>query len=132
VIAHGSQRLTLDLDIVANPTAANGRRLIAALVDLEARYRLSSGRWVKLSTKADPKWMARDNRLFETRVGGIDVFYKLDGAPTWKEARSRAMEVDAFGLRGLLILDKDTLIKSKLAAGRDKDLADVAELNQPE
>jgi hypothetical protein len=132
VIAHGSQRLTRDLDIVANPAVANGRRLIAALVDLEAEYRLSSGRWVKLSTRSDPKWMARDNRLFETRVGGIDVFYRLDGVPTWKQARSRAMEVDAFGLRGLLILDKDLLVKAKLAAGREQDLADVAELNQAE
>jgi hypothetical protein len=131
VIAHGSQRLTRDLDIVASPSAANGRRLIAALVDLKAEYRLSSGRWAKLSTRADPKWIARDNRLFETRAGGVDVFYKLDGVPSWKEARSRAMEVDAFGHR-LLVLDKDTLIRSKLAAGREQDLADVAELNQAE
>jgi hypothetical protein len=41
------------------------------------------------------------------------------------------VEVDAFGHR-LLVLDKDTLIRSKLAAGRDQDLADVAELNLAE
>jgi hypothetical protein len=129
VIAHGSQRLTFDLDVIANPSIANGRRLIAALVDLEAEYRLSSRRWTKLSTKADPAWIARDNRLFDTRAGGVDVFYKLDGVPGWKEARSRALEVDAFG-HSLLVLDKDTLIRSKLAAGREQDLADVTELNQ--
>jgi uncharacterized nucleotidyltransferase DUF6036 len=129
VIAHGSQRLTRDLDIVANPSVANSRRLIAALVDLDGRYRLSSGRWVKVSKRADPKWIVRENRLFNTRAGGVDVFYKLDGVPTWKEARPRAMEVDAFG-RSFLVLDKDLLIRSKLKAGRDQDLADVAELNQ--
>jgi aminoglycoside-2''-adenylyltransferase len=131
VIAHGSQRLTRDLDIVVNPSAANCRRLTAALVELEAEHRLSSGRWVKLSPKADPKWLARDNHLFETREGGIDVFNKLDGVPTWKQARPRAIEVEAFG-HLILVLDKDSLIRSKLAAGRQQDLADVAELTQGE
>lgn len=131
VIAHGSQRLTQDLDIVIDPRLANCRRLIAAFVELEAEYRPSSGRWVKLSSKADPKWLASDNHLFETRAGGIDVFNKLAGVPRWKEARPRAIEVDAFGHK-LLVLDKDTLIRSKLAAGREQDLADVAELNLAE
>jgi hypothetical protein len=131
VIGHGSQRITRDLDIVANPTIANGRRLIAALVELEAEYRLSSGRWAKLSPKADPKWIAADNHLFNTNAGGIDVFNKLVGVPTWKEARPRAITTEAFG-HEVLILDKDLLIRSKLAAGRDQDLADVAELTQPE
>jgi hypothetical protein len=130
-IAHGSRRLTDDLDIIVNPRVANGRRLIAALVDLEARYRLTSGRWAKLSPKADPKWIARENHLLETRAGGIDVMNRLEGVPTWKEARPRAVETEAFGLT-FLVLDKDSLIRSKLVAGRDRDLSDVAELNQAE
>jgi hypothetical protein len=128
-IAHGSQRLTQDLDLVIDRRVANCRRLIRALGELEAEYRSSSGRWVKVSPKADPKWVAKENRLFDTRAGGIDVFNKLDGVPAWKEARPRAVEVDAFGHR-FPVLDKDTLIRSKLAAGREKDLADVADLNQ--
>jgi hypothetical protein len=131
VIAHGSQRLTRDLDIVIDTRVANCRRLLAALVELEAMHRLSSGRWTKLSPRADPKWLAKENHLFETRAGGIDVMNRLDGVPTWKEARPRALEAEAFG-QTVLILDKDTLIKSKLAAGREQDLADVAELNQAE
>jgi hypothetical protein len=131
VIAHGSQRLTQDLDIVIDTRIANCRRLLAALVELEAKYRLSSGRWTKLSPKADPKWLAKENRLFETRAGGIDVMNRLEGVPTWKEARPRALEAHAFG-QTVLVLDKDTLIRSKLAAGREQDLADVADLNQAE
>jgi hypothetical protein len=117
------------LDIVIDTRVANCRRLLAALVELEAKYRLSSGRWTKLSPRADPKWLAKENRLFETRAGGIDVMNRLDGVPTWKEARPRALEAEAFG-QTVLVLDKDTLIRSKLAAGRQQDLADVAELNQ--
>ena len=129
VISHGSQRLTRDLDIVINRSAANCRRLIAALVELGAEYQLSSGRWAKLSPKADPKWIAKETHLFDTRAGGIDVMSRLEGVPSWKEARPRALEVDAFGIT-FLVLDKDTLIRSKLAAGREQDLADVAELGQ--
>ena len=131
VIAHGSQRLTRDLDIVIDTRVANCRRLITALVELGAEYRLTSGRWSKISPKADPKWIAADNRLFDTRAGGIDVMNQLEGVPSWKEARPRAAEIEAFG-HDLLILDKDTLIRSKLAAGREQDLADVAELAESE
>jgi hypothetical protein len=131
VIAHGSQRLTSDLDIVIDSRVANCRRLIGALVELEAEYRLSSGRWTKVAENADPKWLAKENHLFDTRAGALDVFNRLEGVPSWTEARSRAVEVEAFGHR-FLVLDKDTLIRSKLAAGREQDLADVAELNQAE
>ena len=48
-----------------------------------------------------------------------------------EQARPRALEAEAFG-QTVLVLDKDTLIRSKLAAGREQDLADVAELNQAE
>jgi hypothetical protein len=131
VIGHGSQRVTRDLDIVPNPSIPNARRLIAALVELKAEYRLSSGRWVRLKSNADPKWLRGANHLFDSRAGGIDLFYKLEGVPTWKEARPRALEVEAFG-HTILVLDKDLLIRSKLAAGRDQDLSDVAELTQSE
>jgi hypothetical protein len=130
-IAHGSRRMTEDLDIIIDRRVANCRRLIAALVELEAKYRPSSGRWTKLSPKADPKWLAKENLLFETRAGGIDVMNRLDGLPTWKEARPRALGAEAFG-HTVLIVDKDRLIRSKLVAGRDKDLSDVAELTESE
>jgi hypothetical protein len=130
-IAHGSRRMTEDLDIVIDQRVANCRRLIAALVELEAKYRLSSGRWTKVSPQVDPKWLAKENHLFETRAGGIDVMNRLDGVPSWKEARPRALEAEAFG-HTVFLLDKDTLIRSKLVAGRDKDLSDVAELTESE
>lgn len=131
VISHGSQRLTRDLDIVIDRRVANCRRLIAALVELGAEYRLSSGRWAKVSPSSDPKWIAKENHLFDTRAGGIDVMNRPKGVPSWREARPRAIEVEAFG-HSFLVVDKDTLIRSKLAAGREQDLADVAELGQPD
>lgn len=131
VIAHGSTRITRDLDLIVDRRVANCRRLIAALVDLDAEHRLRSGRWVKLSPRADPKWIASENRFFDSRAGGIDIWNKMDGIPSWKEARPRAIETDAFG-HVVPVLDKDLLIRSKLVADREKDRADVAELTEPD
>jgi hypothetical protein len=126
-IVHGARRLTQDLDLIVDRRASNCRRLIAALVSLEAEHRLRSGRWTKLSAKADPRWIAAENRFFDTAAGGVDVWNRMQGVPSWKQARPRAVEAEAFG-HLVPVLDKDSLIASKLAAGRDKDLADVADL----
>lgn len=129
-IAHGSQRLTRDFDIVIDRRRENCRRLILALVSLEAEIcPPGSKRRTKLSPKADPAWMGAGNRFFDTAAGGIDVWNRAKGLPAWEEARRTAVEVEAFGHK-LLVLDKDLLIRSKLAASRDKDLADVAELGE--
>lgn len=126
-IVHGARRLTQDLDLIVDRRAPNCRRLIAALLSLRAEHRLSSGRWTRLEGNADPKWIAADNRFFDTAAGGVDVWNRADGVPSWRDARPRAVEAQAFG-HLVPVLDRDSLIASKLAAGRDKDLADVAEL----
>ncbi|MGH2922561.1 MAG: hypothetical protein ACRDKH_00825 [Solirubrobacterales bacterium] len=126
-IVHGARRLTHDLDIIIDRRLANCRRLIATLAALGAEHRVSSGRWAKLSANADPKWIAAENRFFDTTAGGVDVWNRMRGVPSWKEARPRAIEAEAFG-HTVPVLDKDSLIASKLAAGRDKDLGDVADL----
>ena len=113
------------------PSKANRRRTIKALVELEAReYRPASKRWVRIRANADPDWLLKQPRLCDSRLGGIDICNAIRGAPSWKQARATAIEVAAFGL-GFLVLGKDALIKSKLAAGREQDKADVAELNEP-
>jgi hypothetical protein len=130
-IAHGISRITRDLDLIVRPVKANRRRTIEALVELEAaEYRPASGKWVRIRPKADPDWLLREPRLFDSRFGGIDICNAMDEAPRWKPARATAVEVEAFGL-SFLVLGRDALIKSKLEAGREKDLADVAELNEP-
>lgn len=130
-IAHGVSRITRDLDLVVGTSRANRKRTIKALVELEAReYRPASKRWVLIRANADPDWLLRQPRLCDSRYGGIDICNAIKGAPSWRQARATAIEVDAFGLP-FLVLGKDALIKSKLAAGREQDKADVAELNEP-
>ena len=128
-ITHGSQRLTRDCDLIVEPSAANRRRLIAALVSLKAEIHVpGTEKRIRLSPDADPSWIGSENRFFDTRAGGIGVWNRAEGMPSWQEARSTALEVDAFGHK-FLVLAKDVLIRAKLASGREKDLADVAELS---
>ena len=63
--------------------------------------------------------LLRQPRLCDSRFGGIDIVNAIKSAPSWKQARATAIEVDAFGLQ-FLVLGKDALIKSKLAAGREQ------------
>ena len=103
-----------------------------ALVELEAReYRPASKKWVRIRPNADPDWLLKQPRLCDSRYGGIDICNAIKTAPSWKQASATAITVEAFGLE-FLVLGRDALIKSKLAAGREQDLADVAELNEPE
>ncbi len=130
-IAHGVSRITRDLDLIVAPNKANRRRTIRALAELEAReYRPTTRKWVRIRANADPDWLLRQPRLCDSRYGGVDICNAMKSAPSWKEARATAIEIEAFGLE-FLVLGKDALIKSKLAAGREKDRADVAELNEP-
>lgn len=127
-IAHGSQRVTRDFDLLLNPATANCRRMIAALVEVEAKeYLPKSKRWVPVSRDADSLWLLRRRRFFDTTAGGVDVCNRIEGVPEWDQVNGRAVQIEAFG-QPLKLLGKDDLIRSKLAAGREKDLQDVAEL----
>jgi hypothetical protein len=87
-IVHGARRLTQDLDLIVDRRAGNCPRLIAALVELDAEHRPRSGRWVRRSASADPKWIAAENRFFDSAAGGIDIWNRMRGVPSWSEARS--------------------------------------------
>ena len=84
-------------------------------------------RWFRVSPKADPDWLLKEPRFFDSDAGAIDIRTSVPGVEGWKQALAGSIEVEAFGRR-FRVLDKDTLIRSKLAAGREKDRADVAEL----
>lgn len=129
-IAHGVQRITRDIDFLLEPSTGNCRKAIAALVELGAEeFQPAGGRWIPVASKADPRWLLRQPRFFDSFAGGIDLCNAMEGVPQWSAARSRAVTADAFG-RSFLVLDKDLLIRSKLAAGREQDLQDVAELGE--
>lgn len=129
-LALGVQRITRDFDVVVEPSAENCGRVIAALVRLNAEeFHPATKRWVRVSATASPDWLLKEARFFDSDAGAVDICNAIDGVPDWEAARRGSVEITAFD-QAFRVLDKDTFIRSKLAAGREQDLADVAELNE--
>jgi hypothetical protein len=124
-IAHGSARLTYDLDIVYERSAANLDRLVAALAPYRPYLR---GAPPGLPFVWDQQTIARGlNFTLETSLGDIDVLGEIAGGGTYHDLLSGAVELDMFQTR-CLSLSLPQLIRAKRASGRRKDLEALAEL----
>jgi predicted nucleotidyltransferase len=123
--AHGSPRATQDLDIVYCRGAENLNRLVSALGDLNPYLR---GAPAGLPFRFDvPTLKAGLNFTLTTDLGWIDLLGEIAGCGRYEDVQSHAIRVEVFGFT-CQVLDLETLIHSKRAAGRPKDLEDMAEL----
>jgi predicted nucleotidyltransferase len=124
-IIYGAPRITHDLDVVFAPDDANLQLLAGALIELNATLR-GVGEPVPFVPDAR---MLRNVQLLtlETDHGPLDVMVNPDGCPRYEQLRRRAERYEVGGF-GVLVASIPDLIAMKRAAGRDKDLADIAEL----
>jgi hypothetical protein len=124
-IAHGSARLTQDLDIVYQRSPENIDRLIAALgrpQSLPARRRSRTTVCMGLCT------LARGlNFTLVTSLGDIDLPGEIPGGGTYDDLAPDAIELQVFGTH-CLCLSLPQLIRAKRAAGRPRDMEALAEL----
>jgi hypothetical protein len=122
---HGSARLTFDLDVCYLRTAENLRRVAKALAPFHPRPR---GFSKDLPFIWDESTL-RNGSLFTllTDLGEIDLLGEVLGLGAFPEVKARSTLVDAFGRR-IWTLDLTGLIKAKRAAGREKDLIALPEL----
>ena len=122
---HGSARITYDLDVCYSRKSSNLCRLADALAPFHPKPRgLPEGLpfvWDYVTL--------RNGTVFtlKTDLGDIDLLGELAGVGTYDEAKLGSVIVEAFG-RQIAILDLRSLIQSKRAAGREKDLSDIREL----
>jgi len=124
-IAHGSVRLTQDLDIVYDRSAANLDRLVAALASYKPYLR---GVPEGLPFRWDRETLARGlNFTLITSLGAIDLLGEISGGGGYNDLLPEAIELQVFQAR-CLCLSLDQLIRTKRACGRPKDLEAVAEL----
>jgi predicted nucleotidyltransferase len=124
-IAHGSARLTEDLDIVYRRTSGNIERLVQALAPYQPYLR---GAPPGLPFKLDIATMQRGlNFTLTTTLGDIDLLGEIAGGGNYENLASDAVMLELFGTE-CRCLNLEQLIHSKRAAGRPKDIESIAEL----
>jgi hypothetical protein len=124
-IAHGSARLTQDLDIVYHRSPGNVDRLVDALRDFKPYLR---GAPPGLPFIWDRSTLARGlNFTLITSLGDIDLLGEIPGGGTYEDLAENAIHLQVFQTH-CLCLSLPQLIRAKRAAGRPKDLEALAEL----
>ena len=123
--AHGSVRLTLDLDVVYARTPANHERLVAALAPYSP-YQRDAPRG--LPFRWDRATLQRGlNFTLTTLLGALDVFGEIAGGGTYERLLPDTIEIEVFGTT-CRCLTLSRLIDAKRAAGRPRDFEAIAEL----
>jgi len=125
--AHGSARLTYDLDVVYKRSSDNIARVVNALKPIEPYLRgAPAGLPFDWSVETISKGL---NFTLITTLGALDLLGEVVGGGGYEQLFPETIEVEIAGV-DCLCLNLERLIKVKRAAGRPKDLETVAELQQ--
>jgi hypothetical protein len=131
-IAHGARRMTLDLDVVPRPDAANYARLAAAVRELGvAAETVVDGTFQQLDPRDDVDLARSRNLSLRTAAGQLDVLNDARAAPAYDELAARSVQLAVAGIP-VRVAGLDDLVAMKLALGRPKDLQDVADVTAHE
>ncbi len=125
VAAHAAVRATEDVDLVLDPGAANLRRLIAVLEELDAHLLLNPERGIDEDAKA--ALVAGQNLTVTTSCGDLDIVQRLPGVPPFAALTADSLEVELFDVR-FRVCSRDHLIATKRARSAAIDLADLDRL----
>jgi hypothetical protein len=129
-VAHGSRRMTRDIDIVVKPDNDNLERLRLALDELGARQLLVGGTDAPI-LESDMAFVALGATLHtRSPAGRLDVVGAPVGAAPYEQLVARSI-VARIGDVKTRISGLDDLIAMKRAAGRPLDLQDIADLTGP-
>ena len=115
-VLYGVPRATFDLDILIEPKAENGERLLRAMIE--------AGLGTATLTNVD-EMLSQEITIFKDKVR-LDVQTSTPGI-RFEDAWQRRVTMTYKG-QALQVVSLADLIASKRAAGRDVDLADVRAL----
>lgn len=120
VAVHGYPRPTGDLAVWIATTPANAGRVVAALANFGFA-----------GVGATPALFMTPGRVVRMGVppGRIEVLTSVSGV-NFGECYERRVVVEVDGVQATVISRED-LVRNKRAAGREKDLADLAQLSPP-
>ncbi len=123
--AHGSARLTQDLDVVYRRTPENIGRLAQALASCQPYLR---GAPPGLPFDWSERTLSNGlNFTLTTTLGALDLFGEITGGGGYDELLPFSVELRLYGVE-CLCLGLERLIYVKRATGRPKDLEVIAEL----
>lgn len=119
VAGHAEPRFTEDLDVFVEPSLTNGKRLRAALIAFGFG-----------EAAPPPGVLATPDKVFMLgrKPTRIDILTGIDGV-SFAEAWDGRVEAE-FVSSPLYVIGRDQLLANKRAAGRAKDLLDVAALER--
>jgi hypothetical protein len=123
--AHRSPRGTQGLDIVYSRRPDNLQKLVDALAAHRPYLR---GATPGLPFRLDVETLSAGlNFTLTTDLGWIDLLGQIAGGGRYEDLTPHAVRVKGLGTE-FDVLDVETLIRTKRAAGRPKDLESIAEL----
>ena len=123
--AHGSARLTQDLDLVYRRTSENIVRLASALAPYSPYLR---GAPPGLPFKFDAPTIQRGlNFTLTTSLADLDLLGEITGGGNFDDLLPYAVQLQVFGV-DCWCLGIERLIQVKRAAGRPKDFEAIADL----
>ena len=122
---HGSARLTQDVDVSYARSDANLERIVRALAPFEPYLRGAPAglpfEWSIATLRAGL------NFTLTTSLGALDLLGEIAGGGRYEGLLPHTIVVELFG-HEVHCLDLETLIRTKRAAGRPRDLEAIAEL----
>jgi hypothetical protein len=124
-VAHGSARVTYDLDICAPLDHENAIRIVRAVSDLNPRFRMRPD--LPVVTPDNPNLRGLKNLYLRTALGPLDVLGEVSGVGPYSAVAAESTEMEFEGVK-CRVLDLDALIRAKTAAGREKDRMAIPEL----
>ncbi len=132
-IAHGYLRTTQDIDLIVELTEDNALRAVLTLEKIGYRPRVPEPAVRFADAAARRMWRDEKNMMVFTMIHEspkrpvVDLF--IDYPLPWKQLRDAAVERTVAGVV-VPVCSIDDLITIKEAAGRDRDLVDIAKLRQ--
>lgn len=123
--AHGSARLTQDLDLVYRRTPENIARLVVAIAPYQPYLR---GAPPGLPFRFDDATIQRGlNFTLTTTLGDVDLLGEITGGGGYEDLLPDSIKLVIFGIE-CWCLGLERLIHVKRAAGRPKDFEAIADL----
>ena len=119
-LMHGAQSAMLVVEVCSPLSRDNVEKIHAALADLEPVHRERPD--IPFTVRADFK-----NCYLSTTLGKIDFLGLVSGVGDFSEVAAHSIEME-LPIGKLRVLDCESLIRAKLAAGRENDLLVVKQL----